>query len=115
MLKLTQQQVDALGGCAPCQATPPPPLAAAQAPVNAGPPGPSVEVIDPNKPSFILIELVERGGRAIAGAEFRVILPNGETVAGRLDAAGKRLIEGIDPGQCTVTFPGIDRRDLSQT
>jgi hypothetical protein len=49
----------------------------------------------------------------VAGAEFEVTLPDGHKVGGRLDATGRVRIEGIDPGQCEVRFPRIDRRDFA--
>ena len=79
----------------PCGFSPPPP---------APPPSP-----DPNK-TFIEIALVDRAGAPVAYEAYRVLTPSGETVDGSLDEDGLARLEGLDPGQCQVTFPDIDGR-----
>ena len=65
---------------------------------------------DKDKKSWIEIELVDESDQPVAGETFRVILPDGETVAeGSLDEHGFVRIEGIDPGTCKVTFPDLDQ------
>jgi hypothetical protein len=39
---------------------------------------------------------------------YRVELPDGAAREGKLDANGRAMILGIDPGTCEVSFPGID-------
>ena len=59
--------------------------------------------------SWIEIELVDEDGRPVAGAEYRLTLPDGETVAeGSLDDKGLVRLDGIDPGTCRLAFPGLD-------
>jgi hypothetical protein len=71
-----------------------------------------VIVMDPTKAGFIGIELVDTEKRPVPNQAFVVTLPDGRPVRGTLDQNGKARIEGIDPGQCTVTFPNLDRRDF---
>jgi hypothetical protein len=68
--------------------------------------------VDPTKSAWIGISLAV-SGQPVPGAAWEVKLPNGETVEGRLDGNGKTRLEGLDPGQCTVTFPELDRRGFA--
>lgn len=104
-VKLREEHVKAVGGCAPCEFEPVPGEVATEG-------GASVRVVDESKSAWIGIELVDRKGRAVPNEPYEVTLPDGRPVTGTLDRAGKVRIEGIDPGTCTVTFPRIDRRDF---
>lgn len=104
-VKLREEHVNAVGGCAPCEFAPVP----GEVPAEGGA---SVRVVDESKPAWIGIELVDREGRAVPNEPYEVTLPDGRPVTGTLDRAGKVRIEGIDPATCTVTFPRIDRRDF---
>jgi hypothetical protein len=42
---------------------------------------------------------------------YRIEPPGGTVREGMLDANGRAMITGIDPGTCEVTFPGLDARD----
>ena len=65
---------------------------------------------DPDKPSWIEIQLVDEEDNPVAGERYRVTLPDGETVAeGALDENGLARVEGIDPGICQITFPDLDQ------
>jgi len=65
---------------------------------------------DPDKDSWIEIELVDREGQPMAGEPYRILLPDGSAVRGVLDQNGEARVEGIDPGDCEVTFPQRDGR-----
>jgi hypothetical protein len=109
-MKITEEQSRSLGGCAPCQLTP-----MAKQPGAGGGGGDqpkSVVIVDPTKEGWIGIELVDTAKKPVPNEEYVVTLVNGEKVPGTLDQNGKTRIEGIDPGQCSVTFPKIDRRDF---
>lgn len=109
--KLRPEQVSALGGPCPCQLSPV--ERGAETEPGGGSPAPqSVIVMDPTKPAYIGIELVDTEKRPVPHQVFEVTLPSGQLVRGTLDQNGKVRIEGIDPGQCTVTFPSMDRRDF---
>jgi hypothetical protein len=72
-----------------------------------------VVTVDSTKQGFIGITLVDTDQRPVPGAAYELELPNGEKISGLLDGNGKVRVEGIDPGNCTVTFPEIDRRDFA--
>jgi type VI secretion system secreted protein VgrG len=64
---------------------------------------------DPEK-TWIEIELVDEEGNPVPGERYEITGPDGETLArGTLDGNGFARVEGLDPGQCTVTFPELDR------
>jgi type VI secretion system secreted protein VgrG len=60
--------------------------------------------------SWIEIELVDEEGNPVPGERYEVTLPDGEQVAsGTLDQNGFAHIGGIDPGECQITFPNLDK------
>lgn len=109
-MKLSQEQVDGFGS-APCQECEAARAAREQAPPAAGPTGPSVVTMSPNKPAWIAVSLVDEAGAPMPGAKFRVTFPDGGALDGLLDKNGKVRIEGIDPGSCQVTFPDRDAKE----
>ncbi len=65
---------------------------------------------DPAETSWIEIEMVDENGDPVPGECYRVTLPDGETCAeGTLDENGFAHIDGIDPGNCQITFPNLDQ------
>ena len=67
------------------------------------------------KTSWIEIELVDEDDNPIPGEQYRVTLPDGETVAeGTLDDKGVAHVGGIDPGTCQITFPRLDKEAWEQ-
>jgi hypothetical protein len=46
-------------------------------------------------------------------ARYKIELPGGAVRSGMLDANGRARLDGIDPGNCKVSFPSFDRRDWS--
>lgn len=63
---------------------------------------------DKKKKSWIEIELKDDDGNPVAGEPYRVEVPDGSLAEGTLDEKGFARVEGIDPGNCVVSFP---RRD----
>lgn len=62
------------------------------------------------KKSWIEIELVDEEDNAVPGEKYKIILPDGETVAeGTLDDKGFARVDGIEPGTCKITFPELDK------
>jgi hypothetical protein len=62
------------------------------------------------KISWIEVEMVDEDGKPVTGQIYKVTLSDGETVAeGTLDEKGLARIEGIEPGDCKVTFPRLDK------
>jgi type VI secretion system secreted protein VgrG len=56
------------------------------------------------------VELVDDAGKPVPGEKVRVTLPDGSTVAeGTTDEKGLFKVTNIDPGQCKVTFPDMEK------
>ena len=51
--------------------------------------------------------------RPVPFVRYRVEAPGGKVFEGRLDAAGKAMVVGIDSGSCAITFPDLDRKSWS--
>jgi uncharacterized Zn-binding protein involved in type VI secretion len=67
-----------------------------------------VAVEPPIKTAWVEIELVDEEGKPVPGEEYRIELPDGSIRQGRLNDKGKARLEGIDSGNCLVTFPYLD-------
>jgi hypothetical protein len=61
------------------------------------------------KPSWIEIKMVDEDDKPVAGMPYRVTLSDNSVCEGTLDDKGFARIDGIEPGSCKVTFPGLDR------
>jgi type VI secretion system secreted protein VgrG len=109
MAKIKAQQQMAgkgkYGTVSPAPFKPPTPVQQAQAQAQA------VAAGEPPPPThFIEINLVDEENKPIAGEAYKITLPNGQTVAeGTLDDKGYARVDGVDPGQCKVTFPNRDK------
>lgn len=64
---------------------------------------------DPKKKDFIALELLTEAGEPVAGEAYEVKTPDGKIRSGSLNNKGKAMIKGIDPGNCEVTFPNLDK------
>ncbi|MEJ7712144.1 MAG: hypothetical protein WKF84_20360 [Pyrinomonadaceae bacterium] len=71
---------------------------------RAPPPRPSTA----KQTSWIEIELVNAEGQPIPDQRYRIEVPDGTFRDGNLDKQGKARVDGIDPGQCEVSFPDLD-------
>jgi len=58
--------------------------------------------------TWIAIELKDTDGNPVAGESYKLELPNGRIVNGKLDSLGMARVNDIDRGQCRVTFPRLD-------
>jgi hypothetical protein len=68
------------------------------------------------KNSWIEIEMVDEEDQPLPGVAYRILLPDGETVAeGTLDQKGCARVEGIEAGNCQVSFPGLDQETWNKT
>ncbi len=61
--------------------------------------------------TFIEIVLLDRAGKPVVGEAFKITLPDGAVVTGKLDANGFKRVDGVDPGTCDVEFPNLDGRE----
>jgi hypothetical protein len=57
--------------------------------------------------TWISIVLNDSDGNPVAGEDYRIELPDGRAVEGKLDRLGTAAVSGIDPGQCKVSFPRL--------
>jgi hypothetical protein len=53
--------------------------------------------------------LVDREGNPVPGVRYRVKLPDGTTKEGVLDTYGQANFYQIDPGNCKISFPDLDK------
>jgi hypothetical protein len=58
---------------------------------------------------WIEIELVDDAGKPIADELYFVELPDGSSLSGRTDGAGRARVDGVDPGTAKVSFPDLDK------
>ena len=111
-MRMSAQQVDAMGGSDACQDCP-----SGQAPPRSergasSDPGPaSVVVVDPDRPSWIVVELLRDDGLPMAGSRVRIELPDRQVFEGTLDSGGRLRVEGIDRGDCRLSFPDCNDGD----
>ena len=59
--------------------------------------------------TWIEIRLVGMTGKPVPNERYAIHLSGGNIVEGTLDAEGCARVDGIDPGDCRVTFPELDR------
>jgi hypothetical protein len=64
---------------------------------------------------WIEIKLVDEEGQPVPGERYRVELKDGSAREGNLDAEGKARLEGLERGNCQITFPDMDRRTWHRT
>lgn len=61
------------------------------------------------KTSWIAIELVDEEKNPVPGERYQITLADDSVVEGTLDDKGYARVEGIDPGNCKITFPELDQ------
>ena len=61
--------------------------------------------------AWIAIKLVDKKGKPVPWAEYRITTPSGDTVRGYLDDSGAARIENLQEGTCKVSFPKTDGDD----
>jgi hypothetical protein len=61
------------------------------------------------KKDWIEIILVDMEGKPMPGVKYRITPPGGAPVEGRLNEHGQAGVYGIEPGNCKVTFPDLDK------
>jgi hypothetical protein len=61
------------------------------------------------KKAWIEIILVDAEGKPMPGVRYRITPPGGAPVEGRLNEHGQAGLYSIDPGNCKITFPDLDK------
>jgi type VI secretion system secreted protein VgrG len=97
----TKMSAQALAGWAP----PPRRVSAASSAPTHNPEAPENQ----DKTHWIEIELVDEEGKPVTGEPYKITLPDGKVADGTTDSKGRAKIPNIDPGQCQVTFPNLDK------
>ena len=64
---------------------------------------------DPKKKSWLKLAMNYEDGSPAAGEAYEVKTPDGKIRKGSLNNKGKAHIKGIEPGNCEVTFPNLDK------
>ncbi len=60
------------------------------------------------QPTWVDIRLLDAAGNPVPGARYRLELPDGRVIEGTLDENGLGGVDGIEPGECTLTFPDLE-------
>lgn len=64
---------------------------------------------EPTPLHYVEIELLGPDDEPMVGEAYKLKLPDGRTLSGRLDSRGRAIVEDIaKPGSCEVSFPNID-------
>lgn len=70
---------------------------------------PGDDAADEKKTSWIEIEMIDEADDPVAGVKYEIKLPDGTVASGVLDNNGFARVDGIEPGQCEVGFPELDK------
>ena len=69
---------------------------------------PTKEEIKEKKLVWIEIQMVDEAGEPVAGEKYKIELSDGSVSQGTLGSDGKARLDGIEPGNCKVSFPDLD-------
>lgn len=61
------------------------------------------------KNAWIEIILVDAEGEPMPGVKYKITSPSGEVQEGRLNEHGQAGYYKIEPGDCKITFPDLDK------
>jgi len=61
------------------------------------------------KKSWIELKLLDEMDEPVPGERYRVKLPDGSLSEGTTDEKGEARIDNIDPGNCEISFPNLDK------
>lgn len=67
------------------------------------------ETEEQEKKSWVAIRLVDEEGQPVPSEPYKIVTPEGRVVEGTTDSNGMARVSGIDPGNCQITFPRLDR------
>lgn len=79
----------------------------------AEPPRPKPVEAPVAEPTWLAVELKDEEGRPVPHARYVVTLPDGSTREGTLNKNGYARVDGVNPGQCKVSFPELDGQSWS--
>jgi hypothetical protein len=87
---------------------PPPAQRSAPAPAPEAPPPPPAPARKPVKDGWIEFEVLDEEGRPRGGDTYKLELPDGRVLSGKVAANGIISVHGIDPGDAKLTLTEID-------
>lgn len=64
---------------------------------------------------WIAIQLIDEHRRPLENEPYKITLPDGSVLEGKLDKNGRARHNGIPNGQCRVLFPNLDATEFLQT
>ena len=70
---------------------------------------PPAEDTEETEHTWIEIRLVDEDDQPVERERYRITHPDGTVSEGVTDAQGSARVDGIDPGNCNVTFPDLDK------
>lgn len=62
-----------------------------------------------DKKAWVEIILVDMDGKPVPGVKYRITPPGGSPAEGRLNEYGQAGLYAIEPGNCKITFPDLDK------
>jgi hypothetical protein len=68
-------------------------------------------VVECPQKTFVGIRLVDDDGNLLMEQEYKLGLPGGGVKQGKLDESAEAWAYQIDPGQCPVEFPNLDKHE----
>jgi hypothetical protein len=68
-----------------------------------------------SKKVWVEIQLVDQFGKPVPNEPYSITLPDGTTSEGSTDDSGMARVDGIDPGNCKISFTSIDKRSWKKT
>jgi uncharacterized Zn-binding protein involved in type VI secretion len=63
-----------------------------------------------DKKVWVEIELLDQDGKPVPNEPYRIELPDSTPTEGSTDDRGRARVDGIDPGNCKISFPSLDQR-----
>jgi hypothetical protein len=66
-------------------------------------------VMSKEKKHWVEIAMLDQEGNPVPGQDYEITLPDGSVVTGSTDERGSARVEGIDPGNCKIRFPSLDK------
>ncbi len=60
-----------------------------------------------DRKDWVAIEVVDTDGKPVAMLRFKVTGPDGVEHTGLTDSKGAARVDGLTPGECTITFPDL--------
>lgn len=54
--------------------------------------------------------MLDKAGKPVANEKYRITAPDGTETEGFLDAQGQARVDGVDQGNCKITFPELDKK-----